>query len=86
MIARILQYYNHDIIIITNIANCGTPSPPINGHILPYTSTLEGAVVTIRCFSDGMDENQTIVCPHHGIWEPNSVVSCGIGPGLDSDN
>ena len=57
-------------------ANCGPPSPPINGHILPYTSTLEGAVVMIRCFSDGVEGDQTIFCTHHGIWELNSSEIC----------
>ena len=27
-------------------ANCGPPSPYLNGHIVPYTSTIEGTEVT----------------------------------------
>ena len=79
-----IKYYEyHDI---THTANCGPPSPPINGYILPYASTLEGALVTIACFSDFVNGNQTINCTHHGIWEPNSIILCGTGPGSGSGN
>ena len=34
----------------------------------------------VACLSDGVEENVTIVCTHHGIWVPNSTEICGISP------
>ena len=60
------------------------PSPPINAHILPYTSTLEGATVTYVCcgiHSDGHqscceEDNVTAVCNRDGYWEPSTDDIC----------
>ena len=63
------------------MVNCGPPpSPPINGHILPYPSTLEGAIVTYVCWMVHQEENislcteinTTAVCNMDGNWEPTS--------------
>ena len=38
--------------------DCGLPpSPPTNGHILPYTNTLNGAEVTYVCWNIHREEN-----------------------------
>ena len=46
---NIISHIAH-IISIAPVPNCDRPpSPPTNGHILPYTNTLEGATVTYLC-------------------------------------
>ena len=35
----------------------------------------------IACLSDGVEDNLTIVCTHHGIYAPNSTEICGSGTG-----
>ena len=66
-------------------ANCGLPPPPPqNGHIIPYTNTLEGAIVTYVCWIVHQEENislcteinTTAVCSKDGNWEPDSQDMC----------
>ena len=62
--------------------DCHSPSPPPNGYILPYTSTLEGAIVTYVCWSvqhgTGLcgEVNKTAVCNKRGQWEPSADDIC----------
>ena len=72
------------------LASCGPPpSPPTNGHILPYLSTLEGAIVTYVCWNIHQQENislcteinTTAVCSKKGTWEPDSQDMCSIFSG-----
>ena len=67
------------------LANCGPPSSPTNGYILPYLSTLEGATVTVICQDQGLqavfefEGNLTkSVCNHEGIWEPDPSDFCQV--------
>ena len=66
---------------LTRIAPCNPPSPPSNGQLLPYTSTLEGATVVYVCWTNhkrGQCEevNVTAVCNRQGHWEPSSEDIC----------
>ena len=63
------------------VANCGRPPLPKNGHnIIPYTNTLEGAIVTYVCWevhqewntSVCAEINTTAVCNRNGDWELDS--------------
>ena len=65
-------------------ANCCPPVQPPNGYILPYSSTIiiEGAMVSVLCWSYDqqsirMEEN--VSCNH---WEPNSRQVCGTNSDL----
>ena len=74
------------------IAKCGAPSQIINGHALPYTSTVEGAVVTIIChdieLTSLLVKNSTtaILCNHNGQWEPNPYDVCIKMPGISKSS
>ena len=65
-------------------ANCGPPSPHPNGHIIPYTSTIEGVKVTYVCWTVDQTQyqpvckqtNVTAVRTDEGNWEPNSNSIC----------
>ena len=48
-------------------ANCGPISFSPNSHVLPYTSTLEGAIATITC--KNFEEEIIAVCNQTGNWE-----------------
>ena len=65
------------IIIIHNYtANCGPPSPPPNGFIFPYTSTLDGAVMNFTCqkSASNLEENFTAaICNKQGKWDLSFV-------------
>ena len=83
--------YNTHITSIATSVNCGQPlSPPTSGHILPYTNTLEGAIVTYMCWNIHKEENVSqcievstmAVCNEHGNWELISQDSCSIFSGL----
>ena len=60
---------------------CAPPSPPPNGYIIPYTSTVEGATVIfvfenvyqIDRQSVCTEVNVTAVCNQDGHWESSSV-------------
>ena len=60
---------------------CAPPSPPPNGYIIPYTSTVEGATVTyvfqnlnqIESQSVCTEVNVTSVCNRDGHWESSSI-------------
>ena len=63
------------------LANCNPPSPPPNGYIIPYLSSVEGATVTIICQDQDpqsvFEGNLTkLVCNHQGVWEPNPCDFC----------
>ena len=52
----------------------------MNGYLIPYTSTLEGARITIVCNDGNHIANVTnlVSCTHHVIWEPDpSEIECG---------
>ena len=71
-------------------ANCGPPPPARNGHIIPYSSTLEGAEVTYMCWNVQQEENisqcveiyTTAVCNAKGKWESRSDDMCSIFAGM----
>lgn len=46
-----LIHHDNYYILRLPIANCGLPSQPTNGYIVPYTSILEGAMVTYTCWN-----------------------------------
>jgi hypothetical protein len=79
----ILLCHNNYVIIIEN---CSLPfaAPNANGYITPYTSTLEGAIVTYVCWTIDhtlhqpmcKQSNRTAVCTADGNWEPNSDNIC----------
>ena len=52
--------------------NCTAPSPPADGSIDPYTSTVQGAKLTFRC-DEGFSPSgrMTAVCQASGNWEPD---------------
>jgi hypothetical protein len=74
------------------IENCSLPSAPpnSNGHITPYTSTLEGAEVTYTCWTIDRtlhqpmckQSNRTAMCTAEGSWEPNSDNICDDSIGI----
>ena len=75
------------LIVLTCSANCGVPPPPpVNGHIIPYTNTLEGAVVIYVCWTVHQEENTTVcaeintiaVCERNGNWGLDSQDRCSI--------
>lgn len=68
-------------LLFTAMATCDPPpSPPTNGYIIPYTSTIEGttAIYVIQnCNQIGdhfvcTEYNVTTVCNEMGKWELNS--------------
>ena len=78
------------ILSIAPAANCNRPpSPPKNGHILPYTNTLEGARVIYLCWNIYHEDNEslcaevntTAVCNEHGNWELISQDLCSVFSG-----
>ena len=60
------------------VANCGVPTPPGNGGIVNYTSTLEGSVVFYQCNSGfGPLGEMSAVCAANGSWSPDPAdVTC----------
>ena len=59
--------------------DCGAPQPPASGYIAPYTSTLEGAVISFQC-NQGFSppEERTATCARDedtgsGAWTPDSA-------------
>ena len=69
-----------------HIASCGPPSTPPNGYIFPYTSTIEGSVVTFVCQNNDhqtLFENfTTAVCNQQGNWEPSPGDFCTVTSGI----
>ena len=59
-------------------ANCSDPIVPINGFIVPYQNTTEGAKIVFGCDSGYFPtENVTAVCGADGRWNPNpSTLVC----------
>ena len=65
----------------TYLANCGPPSRPPNSYIIPYSTTIEGGVVTFLCWNDDQQskaEDRNITCNRLGIWEPTPSEVCGL--------
>ena len=57
----------------TSLINCGQPpSPPTNGHILPYTNTLEGAEVMYVCWNIHQEANVSLCA------EANTTAVCNM--------
>ena len=84
------NYSNYLILILIYTVNCGQPPPPpTNGHIIPYFSILEGAVVTYACWNIYQDDNTSVcteinttaVCNKNGNWEPASQDLCSVFSG-----
>ena len=55
---------------------CGSPSPPLNGRIFPYNSTIERAGVDFMCEVDDSATVRSTVCNASGNWEPNPAQVC----------
>jgi hypothetical protein len=67
-------------------ANCGEPSPPSDGYIEPYTSTVEGAVVNrVHVCENGQQswaQAEQISCSPYGQWESINGSTCYVMPGI----
>jgi hypothetical protein len=66
--------------------NCGDPSPPSDGYLEPYTSTIEGTEVNrVHVCQNGQLTVEEIVCDSDGQWESanGSAHAC---PGHDTDS
>ena len=65
--------------------SCGPPSPPPNGFIFPYFSTINGAVVNFTCRQKSasyLEENITAaVCNKQGKWDPDPAEFCTTASG-----
>ena len=63
-------------------ADCGAPSPPINGSLQPHTNTTEGLVVVFQCRLEFVPEGEiTAVCGSDGQWTPNpGDITCSPRP------
>ena len=58
-------------------ANCGEPSPPSDGYLEPYTSTSEGATVSIvHVCQNGQLAIKEIVCSLEEQWEIVNGSTC----------
>ena len=71
------------LILLFFLANCGSPSQLINGVIIPYESTAEGARVLFVCQNINpnsvLESNYTVsTCSKKGNWEPNPRNFCTI--------
>ena len=52
--------------------DCGAPVPPQHGHLGPYSSTLEGSLVTFWCESGRFPIGKyTAICTNGGKWSPD---------------
>ena len=57
---------------------CGHPSPPANGSISSYTSTMVGTRITFQC-DEGYSPSEALAaeCQEDGRWKPNpSEIIC----------
>ena len=62
------------------MANCGHPKPPLDGYIVPYTSTVGGSRMIFAC----QNGSQTLDSPQYeqeysdsnGKWKPNPRELC----------
>jgi Ca2+-dependent lipid-binding protein len=66
--------------LVIHTANCGTPIPPQDGDLDPFSSTLESAEVNITC-SSGVQNK--ISCDHDGRWQPNPNDICSSTSGIN---
>ena len=64
-------------------ANCGHPNPPLDGYIIPYASTVEGARVIFACRNSSQALNSpqyepeySALCNSNGKWNPNPYELC----------
>ena len=48
---------------------------PDNGHVYPFTSTLEGAQVVFSCKTT-FHESLTTICSDNALWKPNPREFC----------
>lgn len=77
---------------VTAITTCGhPPSPPSNGYLISYTSTMEGTIVTYVVHSSYhigdqyvcTQFNRTAICTKEGNWRINSDNNvCAKAPGM----
>ena len=64
--------------------NCGDPSPPSDGYLEPYTSTIEGARVNrVNVCQNGQLALEEITCNPEGQWELVNGSAC---PDTESDS
>ena len=73
--------------LIQNVisATCASPVPPPNGIIMLYSNTLEGAMVTLVCWTIHETRHQSAMCKEtnatavfnaKGNWEPCLETIC----------
>ena len=65
-----VMYYSLSFILPP--VNCGDPTPPSNGSIVPYQNTTEGAVISFAC--DPMfvpSIKMTATFASNGMWTPD---------------
>ena len=64
-------------------ADCGDPSPPINGFVMAYNSILEGSQIVFQCSPGFVPSQQMMsVCMADGIWTPNPAELLCREPGI----
>ena len=63
--------------------NCGHPSPPSDGFLEPYTSTVEGAMVNRVhvCQNGQLSQTEQIICISDGQWKIINGSTCASNPG-----
>ena len=61
-------------------ADCGDPSPPMNGFVMPYDSTLEGSQIVFQCLVPS--QQMMSVCMADGNWTPDPAELVCREPGI----
>ena len=61
-------------------AICEDLSHTLSGYVPPYTNTIEGTRLEVVCLTEinGLQRENitTVVCTHHGDWDPNPEYAC----------
>ena len=69
LIELTIPYILHFIPVL---ADCGDPSPPLNGFVMAYDSTLEDSQIVFQCNPGFTPSRQMMsVCMADGIWTPS---------------
>ena len=54
--------------------DCGHPTPPLNGYIVPYSSTIEGSRIHFKCdLGFTLEGGVSADCQSNGKWSYNST-------------
>ena len=58
--------------LVFMVVDCGDPSPPLNGLVMAYDSTLEGSWIVFQCSPGFVPSQQMMsVCAANGSWTPD---------------